>query len=458
MTDRIRVGRDELFDPRVDEALARERAMTQRRPAETAQISPLRRLLMSSTFYLPAAGALATLTVWLLLEPSISDTTVVSGQVVLTQEDPLGVDRTVEAVSLTVGSEEVIALRDHTRLEPGTDGTAAFASLDDVEAGMFVQVSGVEGDGTQIIAMSLRPLDARLTANPPPKQDGGASAAMILLFPLTGVAIAAALVLAEAVSSRNWVRAAERGFAGVGLALVFAFVAFVPAGLVLSLGNRVLESSATEGFVTIHTVPASVMIVFTACRSVAWAFIGAAIGAGLNMARSTRLQLRNSVVGGALGGALGGLFFDPVSRFLTPDTYFIGADASRGVGLVAVGACVGYFVALVDQLAREAWLRVRTGPLAGKSFVIYRTPTTIGSSPRCDIYLFKDAEVEGQHALIHRVGNRFEIEDAGTRSGTKVGGRAVRRHRLDSGDQIVLGGTVLEFEERGRGDAPREGS
>ena len=107
-------------------------------------------------------------------------------------------------------------------------------------------------------------------------------------------------------------------------------------------------------------------------------------------------------------------------------------------------------MALVDQLAREAWLRVRTGPLAGKSFVLYKTPTTVGSSPSADVYLFKDAAIDPDHIAIHRVGNRYEIEDLGTRSGTQVGGQAIRRQRLNSGDQITLGATVLEFEERAK--------
>jgi pSer/pThr/pTyr-binding forkhead associated (FHA) protein len=93
-------------------------------------------------------------------------------------------------------------------------------------------------------------------------------------------------------------------------------------------------------------------------------------------------------------------------------------------------------------------LRVRTGPLAGKSFVFYKTPTVIGSSPDADIYLFKDAQVDATHASVHRVGNIYEIEDLGSRAGTEVGGQAIRRRRLASGDQITLGNTVLEFEER----------
>src|SRR5262249_28066946 len=108
------------------------------------------------------------------------------------------------------------------------------------------------------------------------------------------------------------------------------------------------------------------------------------------------------------------------------------------------------FVALLERLTREAWVRVRTGPLAGKSFILYRTPTIIGSAPTSDVYLFKDAAIDAHHASIHRVGQAYEIEDQDSREGTQVGGERVRRRRLASGDQITIGSTVLEFEERAR--------
>ena len=167
----------------------------------------------------------------------------------------------------------------------------------------------------------------------------------------------------------------------------------------------------------------------------------------MNLVRSTRAQLRNSTIGGALGGAVGGMFFDPIERFLG-STMFADAAVSRGVGLVAVGLSVGIFVALVERLARDAWLRVRTGPLAGKSFILYKTPSVIGNAPSSDVYLYKDAEIDPAHASIHRVGTTYEIEDLGSRMGTQVAGTKVRRRRLSSGDQIVIGSTILDFEER----------
>jgi hypothetical protein len=168
----------------------------------------------------------------------------------------------------------------------------------------------------------------------------------------------------------------------------------------------------------------------------------------MHLFRSTKAELRNSVVGGMLGGALGGLIFGILERALSTDSFFQQVPFSRLFGMLAVGGSVGLFVALVDQLAREAWLRVRTGPLAGKAFVIYKSPTRIGSAPQSDIYLFKDAGIEPDHAVIHRIGNKFEIEAVQGRSETVVGGSPVRRRRLESGDSIRLGSTVLEFEER----------
>ena len=104
-------------------------------------------------------------------------------------------------------------------------------------------------------------------------------------------------------------------------------------------------------------------LIITAARSAAWACIGTALGLGMNLVRSTKTQLRNSVIGGALGGALGGVFFDPIDRLFRANLFGSGS-LSRAVGLLAVGLSIGIFVALVERLGRDAWLRVRTSRTA----------------------------------------------------------------------------------------------
>jgi hypothetical protein len=439
--DQIRIDREELFDPAVDKALARERQGRERIIADTPPVSPIRRLLLNSLIYLPFAAVLGALVTWMLLDPNIHDRPLVRGEIILINAEPF--DGRQGVIALTIGSNEVVVDTARVKLQDGVADEPAFTSADKLKIGDRIEVSGI-ADGRRLYALAIRP-----TSNATPRGDLDESAwALYLLFPLTSTLIAFGLLFAEGLTTRNWIRMIERTLLGSFLAALFATLAFLPAG-VLILISKFIESHLTQpeaGVITIKDFSAASFLVFTAGRSAAWACIGAATGLGMNMVRSTRTQLRNSVIGGALGGALGGLFFDPIDRWFS--SLFAGGGMSRLVGLLAVGLSIGIFVALVERLARDAWLRVRTGPLAGKSFILYKTPTIIGNSPQSDVYLYKDAEIDPSHASIHRVGTTYEIEDMGTRMGTSVGGNKVRRRRLMSGDQIVIGSTILDFEER----------
>lgn len=439
---RIEIARDELFDAVVDQELAKQRA---RRggapPPEAVPLSPLRRLLYSNLFYLPAAAAIGALVAWMIIEPYFNDLAHVTGQVMLANDDPFVYDG---MRSLTVGDKEVL-LNAGTVYEAGVGGEAAAASATDIVPGDTIEVVGVPVDQNIILAMAVRPTTAPASVSMPSSEIWG-----LILFVLTAVSIAFCLLVAEGIASRNWNRMLVRTLWGTILTVVFSVLALIPAGLIMQIGERFLDADESGAyFMTIDGVPAKSLFLFAVTRSIAWALVGTGVGLGMNLVRASRVELRNSVLGGALGGALGGVFFDPIDRFLGSASHF-GAEAwsSRMVGLLAVGLGIGLFVALVDRLARVAWLRVRTGPLAGKAFVLYRSPTIIGSSSGADIYLFKDAEIDPTHARIHRFGKSFEIEDAGSRVGIQVAGRHVRHRRLVSGDQIVVGNTVLEFGER----------
>jgi hypothetical protein len=441
----IRIVRDELFNADVDKALARQRSGRERVVADPPPVSAFRRLMNNSLFYLPIAAILAAFATWWLLEPHIVDLPVVGGEVTLVNADPF--DARPGILALTVGSHDVWVDPGDVKFEPGAAGQAAFTSLDQIQVGTRIEATGL-AQGSRLIAAAIRPTDRAEPYGDTEKELW----ALLVLFPLTAALIAFALLFAEGVTTRNWVRMIERTVLGSFLAGLFSALAFIPAAIFLAISQHVLQSAVEHMHklvVTIRDVDGFTFVVFAACRSAAWACIGAATGVGMNLVRSTRTQLRNSVIGGALGGALGGVFFDPIDRWGS-SSMFAGSDLSRLVGLIAVGASIGLFVALIERLGREAWLRVRTGPLAGKSFILYKTPTVLGSAPQSDVYLYKDAEIAAAHASVHRVGTTYEIEDMSSRTGTRVGGNAVRRRRLVSGDQITLGSTILDFEERQR--------
>jgi hypothetical protein len=440
----IRIERDELFDAAVDTALARERAGRERIVADPPPVSRLRRLLLDSMFYLPLAALIGALVTWGILEPNIQELAFAGGEISLVNSEPFDMPKGI--LGVTVGNHEVLVDPSRVKFEAGARGEPALTSVDELKVGARVEVTGLALEHRMLAAV-IRP-----TADPEPRGAIDKSIwALFLLFPLTAALVACALLAAEGVTTRNWRRMIVRTLLGSFLAALFALLAFIPAGLVLRFSNAVLEGEVTKHpdliLVTIRDVSAQSFIMFAALRSVAWACIGAATGFGMNLVRATRGQLRNSVIGGALGGALGGLFFDPIDRFFGASRFTDGAT-SRCVGLIAVGLSIGVFVALVERLAREAWLRVRTGPLAGKSFILYKTPSILGSAPDADVYLYKDADIDPSHVAIHRVGTVYEIEDLGTRTGTAVGGERVQRRRLASGDQIVIGSTILDFEER----------
>jgi hypothetical protein len=441
--EQIKIERAELFTPHVDKALAQDHSRRERIVADAPPVSPIRRFLMNPLVYLPIAALLGAFLTWRLLDPNITDLPVVGGDVLLINAEPF--DAPGGVIAVTIGSHEVYVDTQRVKLEAGTHGEPAFASVDSIKVGDHIEAVGLE-QGHKLIAAALRPTSRTGSWGEVEKPLWP----LVLLFPLTAAFIALGLLLAEGFTTRNYIRMIERSVLGSFMSMLFAFLAFVPAGAFMAIGQHVLQGQIEHRdllVVTVKDISGTSFLIFAACRSAAWACIGAATGLGMNLVRSTRAQLRNSVVGGALGGGLGGLFFDPIDRFFG-NSMFTSSSSSRLVGLLAVGLSIGIFVALVERLAREAWLRVRTGPLAGKSFILYKTPTVIGSAPASDVYLFKDAEIDASHAQVHRVGTIYEIEDMSSRMGTQVGGSRIRRRRLASGDQIILGSTILDFEER----------
>ncbi len=185
------------------------------------------------------------------------------------------------------------------------------------------------------------------------------------------------------------------------------------------------------------------LVVFMMGRASAWAVAAIPAGIGQGIALRESKVIVNGLLGGVLGGLLGGMLFDPI--YLAFSMEDGEGWLSRGIGLTIIGLAVGLFVGIVEQWTKSAWLMMKAGPLAGKQFVVFRNPTVLGSSPKADIYLFKDEAIEPRHALIHDRGGRYEIEDMNSADGTYVNGIPVKRQILRAGDQIVLGKTVLEF-------------
>ncbi|MEA2710528.1 MAG: hypothetical protein QOF78_3129 [Phycisphaerales bacterium] len=263
---------------------------------------------------------------------------------------------------------------------------------------------------------------------------------LVLLFPVVAAMIGLVIGAAEGIITRNPMRALVSGAVGLGIGFAGSLIMLIPAGMIFNIMATMAVSASP---VQPGQVPRGFgLFLFISGRAMAWAVIAIPAGIGQGIALREKKVIWNGVVGAVLGGMLGGLIFDPIDFALSS-----GRDASlsRAVGVAVVGLMVGVFIGLVEQWTKTAWLLMRAGPLAGKQFIIYRQTTVVGSSPKADIYLFKDDAIEPRHALVHNRGGRFEIEDCGTADGTYINGIPVKRQFLRAGDQIVMGKTVLEF-------------
>lgn len=267
----------------------------------------------------------------------------------------------------------------------------------------------------------------------------GIDIAAILLFPTVAGGIGLFLGSAEGLMCRNFSRAAICALVGLGVGFGGGLISLFAAGIIFLLMNGIAASLSKDPGAPVPTGLG--LLAFIMGRGMAWAVAAIPAGLGQGLALRERKVILNGLLGGVLGGLLGGLLFDPIS-FALGDLQH--AAPSRAIGFTVIGLSVGLFVGLVERWTRTAWLLMRTGPLAGKQFILFRNPTVLGSSPKADVYLFKDAAIEPRHALIHDRGGRFEIEDCNTADGTYVNGIPVSKKILQSGDQIVLGKTVLE--------------
>jgi hypothetical protein len=432
---KIRIDPAELADPRVDAALAQQGSFGMRPPDRLPDRKAS--LLYRPWLVLAVAGALGGLAGWAVIEPFFDDGLRIEGRVERVAPDPLGGPLT----DLRISGVTVRARTGYTRVLRG---------------GVPIDVEALEG-ATRVAVWCVQssmpagmpPFAYRIEALPGAAPEGEVSLAAarlrsllvaLALFPVSAAFVGLFLAAADGLLSRAWRRAALCGLVGLSSGLGLGLMTTVLGEMVYRLGQGAAVRLGEPGGGT----SAAAFLAQMVARGLAWAVTGAAMGLGQGIALRSRKMALNGLLGGVIGALVGGMLFDPIDRLLHGDA-IAGAEASRAVGIAVVGLGAGLMVGVVELLSRDAWLKMLAGPLAGKEFVLFKNPTVIGSSPKSDVYLFKDAEVAPTHALLHALGGGHEIEAAAGAGPTLLNGLPVRRARLEPGDQIRIGKTVLSF-------------
>ena len=251
----------------------------------------------------------------------------------------------------------------------------------------------------------------------------------LLSYGLCGMMIAMSLAMAEPVTQHKvksaWINAGTGAAVGLLGGVAAAFLSARLAGAAASF-----------------THDQAPWLQKLSSQSLMWGMLGAFLGTGSGVVLRNVKKVFVGSVGGLCGGCIGGVLYNPMDKISQ------GAQIGQFVAFIAIGVVAGLATGLLENAVKAGWLKVTSGIIAGKQFILYRNPTYIGASPDCQIYLFKDAQVGKRHAAIHLLQNGIEIEDLPLGSETLVNGKPVKRAKLKNGDTIQIGATSFRFQQK----------
>ena len=93
-----------------------------------------------------------------------------------------------------------------------------------------------------------------------------------------------------------------------------------------------------------------------------------------------------------------------------------------------------------------AYIRVKTGPNKGKTYEVSDAPITVGREETQTIQIL-DQGVSRAHAEVFRLGEMCFVRDLNSTNGTYVNDVKILEEALKAGDEMLIGTTVLTFEE-----------
>ncbi len=143
-----------------------------------------------------------------------------------------------------------------------------------------------------------------------------------------------------------------------------------------------------------------------------------------------------------LGGLIGGAAFDPLMH------YTLRPELSKLIALCAIGLVAGLATGLIENAAKSGWVRVISGLIAGKQFILYRNPTFIGSGPDCRFTCSRTTRwaADMPQSTLCKADSNWKISRSALRR--IVNGKPTKRARLRHGDRISIGATTFLFQEK----------
>ena len=409
----IKISWDELKSTQVEDRLREQSTVRstkdhyERAEVVAPKISPptgLRALLLTATFYLALAGIVGGALGW------------GAGEILDKR-----MDRRAEAQRWLAELDKITHAEELGRYMP------------DEVARMRQNITRYAGDNPYFTAQVDAGLSAEQRATREREaqiadRDAGFQADLIL-FGVGGLFIAAALAAGDRLVERDWRGATIDASVGAVVGIAGGVAVAAGSSWIAARFFPVDPAAATS----IHRI---------GLRTISWAVMGATLGIAPGLVMRSGRRTLIGMAGGLVGGLIGGLLYEPLGS--------IAGDPSLGrlFGLIAIGAVAGAATGWLENVAKQGWLRVVGGLIAGKQFILYRNPTFVGSAPMSHIYLFRDPQVGRRHAAFYHVPGGYEVENLPLGGPTLVNDVPITRKRLRVGDRVKIGRTTLLFEEK----------
>lgn len=178
-------------------------------------------------------------------------------------------------------------------------------------------------------------------------------------------------------------------------------------------------------------------------RTVGWAVFGVLVGLGVCL-NGGKKRMLNGLIGGFGGGAVAGFLFELIGH----SGIVSSITGDRLICMTITGVGIGLGVGLVERVRRDCWLRIVSGPMSGKEFILYNQLTRVGRDYRCEIVLTKDIAVAPVHAMFGLTPAGQVTVQAEPGAVIAVNGAPTTGAQLRSGDLVGVGSTTIALEQR----------
>jgi hypothetical protein len=180
-------------------------------------------------------------------------------------------------------------------------------------------------------------------------------------------------------------------------------------------------------------------VVLPVSRAVGWAVLGLFVGVGEGVRAGSPKKAGVGMLGGVVGGLAGGFALE-YAGLLFPSLPY-----TRLVGFVILGLAIGVFYGLVERGLSFGVLRILTGPLKGKEFLLNQRRLSIGSARSNEIALPAYEGLAERQAQIRVRRGEVSLVNLEPKVAVLVNERRVQEEKLKYGDVLKIGPAKLFF-------------